>query len=82
MSRKRAIEEAMDRLRSMGDKMLLGDVRDELEAMHSEGRLSGLREAARMAEKGNAPCSVNMRPDTYAYQKAHARALAKKARSK
>lgn len=87
MGRKKAIEAAIKRLADCPDEGRSAYIHDELEAMHLEGRIAGLREAARIVASGNAPCSVTMRPDTYAWQKSRdvskrARQLAKKARGK
>ena len=86
MSRKRAIEEAMKRLREIAKlaavtdangKLLYegyprpGDIESELESVWTLARIAGLREAARM-------CVISAGPDL----RKHARELAKKARGK
>jgi len=81
MSRKRAIEAAMKRLADGADECRLYGVRtkhrepidicEEMEAIWAEGRIAGLREAARM-------CVISAGPDL----RKHARELAKKARGK
>lgn len=63
MTRKKAIEAAMERIRANADTSKtidmdcnlivpsMFDICDELEAIWSEARCAGLREAARIAEK-------------------------------
>ena len=91
MTRKRAIEEAIKANKmppiAGASRTPTYDTFGIAEKAYEAGRIAGLREAARLIQQGNAPVSVNMRPDTYAWQKAqdvrkHARELAKKARGK